>query len=366
MDQGKESISIRKVLSAVAMFIAGFILVAAAIHVSLGNGLKLHADIRSEKLQLMDQWQGKAYTAAFGSSHVHNGFDPRTFDVTIAGTPLQTRSLNLAISGGSQTEQRVEALSFLKNLNAPPRIGAPIESRACMVILELNAGANFTNEHLIHPRAINIYDLDTVRFVSKLVTPQMGLQQRIGRIGYSLLAMVLHYTNVGMLSSDIFAPPIDHEMFHAETIDDRRGLYTVYLGPDVKPRVEAHLRKIVAEAPPSSQATPEELLPGNRELLNELAAASPVRNLSYVYLVMPMLTDLKNYPMPPDEIAWSGGTAPIINMARPDLYPELFQVKYWVDDAHLNEQGARLFTRLMAERLKQWYVAHGWPQRCGG
>ena len=362
MIQGEETAGRLKILSAVAMFAVGFVVVAAAIHASLGSGLRLHADIRSEKLQLMDQWQGKAYTAAFGSSHVHNGFDPRTFDLTLAGSPLQTRSLNLAIAGGSQTEQRVEALAFLKNLHAPPKIGSAIESRACMVVLELSAGANFTTDHLVHPRAINIYNLDTVRFVSRLTDPQMGIKQRAGRIGYSLLAMLLHYSNVGMLSSEIFAPPIDHEMFAAETVDDRRGL----LAMPVKPSVYARLKEIVAQSPPKAEPRPEALLPGNRDLLNELGATSPVKNLTPVYLVMPMLGNLKSYPATPDEIPWSGGVAPIINMARPDLYPELYQAKYWMDDGHLNEQGARLMTRLMAEQLKRWYASHGEPARCGG
>ena len=351
-----------KLLSAVVMFAVGFVAVAAVIHLSIGNGLRLHADIRSEKLQLMDQWQGKAYSAAFGSSHVHNGFDPRSFDLTLAGSPLQTRSLNLAIAGGSQTEQRVEALAFLKNLNAPPKIGSAIESRSCMVVLELGAGANFTSDHLMHPRSINIYDLDTVRFVTQLTTPEMGLKQRVGRIGYSVLAMVLHYVNLGMLSSEIFAPVVDNTMFKEETIDDRRGLYSTPMSP----KIHAALEKTISGAPAKAEPVPQPLLPGNSTLLEELTAASPVKHLTFAYIVMPMLSNLRSYPVTPEEIKWSSGVSPIVDMARPDLYPELYQVKYWADDAHLNEQGARLMTKLMAEQLKRWFAAHGEPERCGG
>ena len=67
----------RKIFSAVAMFAAGFVVVAGVVHLAVGDPLRLYADMRSEKLMVMDEWQGRAYSAAFGSSHVHYGFDPR-------------------------------------------------------------------------------------------------------------------------------------------------------------------------------------------------------------------------------------------------------------------------------------------------
>lgn len=362
LEQSEKKRHLGTYLIAVLLFLAGFVAVAGTIHLLIRNKLYLHADIRSEKLQLLDQWQGKAYSAAFGSSHVHNGFDPRTFDVALAGTPLQTRSLNLAIAGGSQAEQRVVALDFLQTLHAPPHIGANIESRACFVVLELGAGANFTNDHLVHPRAINIYDADTVRFIEHLTSPNMGIRQRIGRVAYAGLAMILHYVNVGMLSNEIFAPVIDEAAFRMETVDDRRGLLSIPAPPPVRKKLE----EIIAESQGVPQPHPLPLLPGNAELLDQLSAATPVKPLSMVYLMMPMLADLKSYPVTPDDIRWSGGTAPIVNMARPDLYPQLYQAKYWTDEAHLNEEGARLLTKLMAQQLKQWYAVHGEPQRCGG
>lgn len=362
MERDKKTTGRIRYLQALIAFLAGFVATATVVHLLMKDHLRLHADIRSEKLKLMDQWQGKAYSAAFGSSHVHNGFDPRSFDLAMRGTPLQTRSLNLAIAGGSQTEQRVTALAFLKELQAPPRMGSTIESRACVMVLELGAGANFTNDHLVHPRAINIYDADTTRFVWQLTTPEMGLKQKLGRVAYAIVAMGLHYMNVGMVSSEVFAPPIDTQMYGMETIDDRRGL----LAMPVPPKSYAMIQQTIAEAKGTPQPRPITLLPGNSALLDELAAASPVKNLSMIYLMMPMLDDLKSYPVTPESVQWSGGQVPVIDMARPDLYPELYQAKYWMDGAHLNEQGARLMTTLMAKQVKQWYAAHGEPQRCGG
>ncbi len=361
MDAVTETTSWRRIGTAVMAFGVGFVAVAGLIHLLTGNGFRLHADIRSEKLMVMDEWQGRAYSAAFGSSHVHFGFDPRVFDIALYGSPLQTRSINLAIQGGSQSEQRVTALAYVQHLQAPPRTEQVRPTRACMVLLELNAGANFTNDHLIHPRAINIYDWQTMRFVSRLTTPGMSLKQRVGRIGYALAAMSLHYMNVGMLSSSIFVPPTNLSTLSAETIEDRRGLVVMQEIPEAKKAIE----KEIATSPSHPTVTPESTLPGNSELLDELNAASHVKHVSMVYLVMPKISDLGAYSVTPDAVSWSGGLAPIINMARPDLYPEIYQSKYWLDDAHLNEQGAAAVTKLVANNLKNWYASHGEPARCG-
>jgi len=94
------------IVSTVAIAVLGFVATAAFIHVLIRRPLYLHADTRSEKLVLLNAWKGKAYSASFGSSHVHDGFDPRVFDSELEGTALQTHSINLAVEGGSQTEQR--------------------------------------------------------------------------------------------------------------------------------------------------------------------------------------------------------------------------------------------------------------------
>ena len=346
----------RHILAAIGACALGFVAVAGLLHLLIGDGLALHADIRSEKLLLMQQWRGQAYSASFGSSHVHNGFDPRAFDRALAGTPAETRTVNLAIAGGSQTEQRTEALEYLRHFQAP----AP--PQACMVLLELNAGANFTNEHLVHPRAINIYDWPTTRFVWQLTSPDMGLRQRGGRMGYAIAAMGLHYLNVGMVSSAIFAPSLNREMLATETANDRRGLYVI---ADT-PRVRSEIKAIIAARPESPTPAPLPLLPGNRSLVDELQKARPVKNLSMVYIVMPKLEDLTSYPVTPDSITTSAGQVPIVNLARPDRYPDIYQQQYWQDSTHLNEDGAALASTYLATALKSWYALHGWPARCGG
>ena len=108
------------------------------------------------------------------------------------------------------------------------------------------------------------------------------------------------------------------------------------------------------------------VLPGNVELLRELHDASTVRNVQFLYVVMPMVSDLTEHPVYPASIAEPEGQEPILNLAQPDVYPELYQVKYWHDSAHLNEAGAALASRLLAEQIKAWYAKNPPAARCGG
>jgi hypothetical protein len=347
----------RQIVAAIGMFALGFVCVAELVHLGMSNAQYLHADIRSEKMALLQEWSGKAYSASFGSSHMHNGFDPRIFDKIMAGTPEQTVTINLAIAGGSQSEQRVTALEFVRHMHAPTHA----QAQACMVILELTAGANFTNDHLVHPRAINIYDWSTAKFETRLTSSAMPYRQRLGRIGYALAAMGLHYMNVGMLSSSIFPAPLDKEALYEETRDDRRGL----LAMSAPAKVVQAVTKEIADSPKHATSTAGMILPGNRELVDELKAASPVHNLLVAYVVMPKLTDLTTWTDFPDTIETKSALVPVVNLARPDLYPQFYHPQYWLDDAHLNEQGAQMATTILAEHLKTWYAAHGEPDPCG-
>jgi hypothetical protein len=357
MPASEKEPSWREIIAAVSLFILCFLLVASLLHIAIRNPLYLHADMRSEKLVILKRLKTQISSAVFGSSHIHNGFDPRAFDSVLDGSPAQTRTVNLAILGGSQSEQRSMALEFLRNLQAPP------DKSACLVMLELNAGANFQTGHLVHPRSINIYDWSTVRFISRLKNTDMGFAQQAGRIGFALIAATLHYANVGMLSDKIIAPPVDAAMMEHDMEHDRRGLDAL----DYDPENGAEENKMIAQERGQLELKAPELYPGNYELIDELAASSPFSNVSFVYFVYPKLTDISGTFNYPDEIVTPRGhTVPIIDLARPDRFPSFYQAKFWHDEAHLDEQGAAQVSVVFAQQLKAWYTTHGAPQRCGG
>jgi hypothetical protein len=353
------------VAKAVVQFIVGFVLVAGVIHLCIQSArrpLRLYAAIRSEKLQLLDEWHGRALSAAFGSSHVHDGFDPRAFDAELKDTALRTVSINLGVEGGSQGEQRVMALEFLRQLHKPQVHKSGTQPGACFVVLELTAGANLMPKQLIHPRSINIYDWDTTKFIFSLSMSGLGLRREMGRDLFAVSAAGLHAANLGMLSSMIFDPPLDKAMIAAQTSNDRRGLHNEAFNA----HGNVDVVRALDERPPTSKPLKQSLLPGNYDLLTQLSAASQVSNVQFVYFVAPMLSDVRNFPDYPATIQGPGGTVPIVNLARPDRYPELYQRQYWYDGTHLNEIGAGVASRLLADELKKWYAEHTVTAVCGG
>ena len=330
------------------MFLVGFCVLAAVLHLLVPSPLDLHADMRSEKLLLLDEWHGKATAAAFGSSHVNNSFDPRVFDATLAGTPDAETSINLAVSGGAQTEQRRLALRFVHQLT-------PAAGETPLVLLELSAGANLTNDHLVHPRAINLYDEGTLRFAwglgRGLGHGHLSRNQSLGRRGYALAAWGLYAANMGMISSRIFSAPMDAERVEQENEDDRRGLEVT--PQSAKQRDEVLKTVSTMQWKQGTQAGT--LVAANRLLAEELQATSAVPGLQVAYIVPPKLEDVAGVTTWPACINTGKGAVPILNVALPSLYPELYRDRAnWLDEAHVSEKGAAIVTKALAAAWLQW------------
>jgi len=314
----------------------GFAAAAAAIRLLLPDPLYLYAPPRSEKLALLAR-DREATVAAFGTSRVHNGFLPSAFDTAFAGAPYAVHSLNLALFGGSQTEQRALAREFLARLSP-----GGTEPAFCIAILELNAGLNFELVNLFHPRSVNLYDLDTVLFAASFSDASVGRVREIARAGVALVAGLLHYSGLGMLSEALFQRP------RGGGAEAERGFVN-------EPRDEAGRRGVEAafrDRPQTPVVATMSILPGNRALVAELRAAAARRNVHFFYLVSPSLDDLYRYPEYPAAIEVSGTPVPILNLARPDRYPQLFRPELWRDPGHLDTEGAALFSRILAEEVK--------------
>ncbi|SNT43133.1 hypothetical protein SAMN05421770_11513 [Granulicella rosea] len=304
---------------------------------------------------MLQSLHGDEFSAAFGSSHINNGFDPRAFDAIMSQTPEPTHSVNLAVAGGSQSEQRAMAKSFVEQLTTPA------QPQPCLILLELDAGANFGGNHLMHPRAINIYDWPTMRLMSQFSSLAMPVTQRWGRSGFAMAAMGLHYLNIGMLSSLIFSPSLNAETMLSQTEDDRRGLHLERaLAPDTN-----GIARLIANRPVQPAVAKGEVLRGHFALIEQLVAASPVHHLSFVYIKWPRFGDVDEIKSYPDHITVGGRDVPILNLGRPDLYPELYVPGIWHDDAHLGGEGARMVSTLMGRKLAEWYATHGAPAACG-
>jgi hypothetical protein len=347
----------RGFFSSVLMLVAGFVLTSGILHFCIRDPLHLYAEVRSEKLAMLANWRGRASSAAFGSSHVDNGFDPRVFDAALRETDSATTSINLGISGGCQMEQAVIVKAFIDSLPAP----AP-DSQPRFVLLEITASANFTIDHLLHPRAINIYDFGVVRLATAFAgRDRVGLRRAIGRSAFAFAAGLLHYANVGMLSSEIFSAPLNSRLVVEETSSDRRGLTPNQTAPLGSREYIADEEILAIDRPPRPKDG--EILEGHLAVLRNLATEARQKNVRFVYFVAPRLDNLDQYPTFPESIQGPLGPLLILNEGQPSVHPELYRADLWHDPTHLTERGAALFSKLLAEdlmsKLNQTDVAVG-------
>ena len=93
--------------------------------------------------------------------------------------------------------------------------------------------------------------------------------------------------------------------------------------------------------------------------------AEAVPGVQYAYLLLPRMDDLGGRHSYPPYLEVDGQAVPIIDLGRPDLYPQLYQPGNWYDDSHLSEAGAALASTLIAQQLDSFAAQHPFPV-CGG
>jgi hypothetical protein len=338
------------VVGRIAIAFTAFLLTAAAIHLALGDPWRLYAEGRSEKIAMLHALRGQIDAVAVGTSRIEEGFDPAVFDAAFADGPYSVASLDLGLPGGSQTEQRAMAEEALRTLRAPDG------HAACLLIMELNAGVNFPPEDVLHPRSIDVYDADTIRFAEAFGGDATGTYERLGRLGFALIAGAAHYVNSGMLSAWLFHPGDARNP--AAALESRRGQrVTEASAADHREVAEAFAHR------GDTKLANAGFMPGNRELLADVAATASASS-QILYVVTPKLDDLTTTYVYPDEMNGPAGAVPVINMARPDLYPELYQPRYWRNAGHLDAAGAALFTRLLGQQINLWLASHDTTLPC--
>jgi hypothetical protein len=349
------SLNTATIIRALILFLAAFAVTAALLRLFLPLPIELYGAERSEKLVILQRNHYVYTTAAFGSSHMNQGFDPRAFDAALVGSPLAIHSFNLGLDGGAQAEQRVMALEFLRHLQ--PSAAAP-----CMVLLEANAPPIFAPWFTDHPRQINILDWHSRNMeYSFTVFPRPHLHH-LHLVLLSYEAAFFHTINLGMLSNRLFRPPFDETRIQDQTVDDRRGL-RVRLA-DAPERAE--FTRVYTGRPASPTPRPTQLESGHSILIQDLHRSLNGDRVQFVWVVMPQIDDLYTYPVYPDSQKTAFGDVPVLNLARPDLYPQLYRPELWTNNQHLTEAGAKLASQLIASLLLQWSKTHPMQLKCGG
>jgi hypothetical protein len=333
---------------AVACAMLGFVGACCLLRLLIPAPINLYAEIRSEKIALAMRWAGIVSVAAFGSSHVDCGFDPRSFDramLPAAGRPI---SLNLGVAGGSQVEQTAVALEFERIVAT-----SPAKRNAHILLMEANSGANFPRQFITHPRSINIYDSNALRLALQFSDPKLGLVRAIGRSLVAMADYALNFMNVGMLSAQLFRPSLNAGLVKTQTEADRRGLSPPPPSPiDVKDTRDIYALMATLNSKP--QSSPELITSGlcfeATSLLRDREGAA---RYTVIFFVTPKLSDLRSYQTYPNSVTCGRHFIPIVNVALPETYAEIYDPKLWHDINHLNERGAAVYSRLLANEVKR-------------
>ncbi|MBV9250259.1 MAG: hypothetical protein JO227_13570 [Acetobacteraceae bacterium] len=327
---------------------ASFLVTALALHLLIGDTRQLYAEGRSEKLAQLGAWKHDIDAVAVGSSRIEEGFNPSVFDATLASSQHRSTSFNLGLPGGSETEERFTGQQALRILD-------PSATKPVRVLIELNAGLNFPPEDVFHPRAINIYDLDTIRFSLGFGGNGIGIVRQLGRSGFSMLSGAANYANAGMVSAMIFRREGSETAVTA--LASTHGQRITNASAEDRREVE----DTVSGNTGPTVLVPALLEPGQYQLLADVAGiAGPASSahLQLIYVVTPHLYDMRSVEIYPNEMQGPNGPVPIIDVARPDLYPQLYDKANWRNPDHLNAAGAVVFTRLLAQQLNAWLDAH--------
>lgn len=332
----------RRILNTAISFVAGFVLADIAIHLSVGDPFSLYAEYRSEKLALLKDTGPELCSAAFGSSHVHNGFDPRAFDSAIREQGIRITSINLAIEGGSQGEQYQMAQRFLAAATRRPG-----ETDRCFVMLEANAGVNMQTNNFLNPRAINTYDGEVAGLSSKFLSSEFSWIRNLGRLSVIGAGTALYYGNTGMLASRIFPHALDATLLRRQSDGEHRGMLSE---PPVAKEVQL-VQELIASRPQQPEARPVALTRGHADLVAALMRKSSAGHFTFIYVVTPKLSDLAVTETYPSCLLVGRHMVPIINTAQPLLYPQLYRPELWHDSAHLNDAGAAVFSRILAGQI---------------
>jgi hypothetical protein len=347
-DHSKSRIRPLRLVGAIAFAALGFVGTCFLVRTLIQAPISLYAEVRSEKLALAKQWAAKASIAAFGSSHVDCGFDPRNFDKSLSPTSSRPLSINLGVLGGVQIEDAAIAREYVRLSIASPAVRAP----AHILLMEININVNFNQKMLTHPRSIYIYDLNALRLAKQFSDPKLGVVRAAGRSAVALFEFALNFINMGMLSDQIFHPPLNRAILESQSAADRRGLSPPSVPPTDQETRE--MRAFIADLRAAPVASAAELTPGLcAEATSLLPQSTASDGYHLIYIVTPKLSDLSSYSTYPDTLTCGRLSIPIVNVAQPPAHPELYEPGLWHDMTHLNERGAGVYSRLLGLAVKQ-------------
>jgi hypothetical protein len=327
--------------------LASFAVCLAASVLLLGRLLPRDVnDLLEDKLAHLARHRGEYDTLFLGSSVVYRAYDPAVFDATTRAEGLPTRTYNLGIQG-LHVVDLVHVAERLERLE--------LDGLRHVIVHAGELIGGFDLELPLTNKSVAWHDgASTLAALELLATSELPLGEHALAIYRHLLAASYRALNVGRGTG-----PLAHLLGLREGPEARReqlgeaGLG--YWPPDadhsasnLRQRAEfldildQHRRRLAAYRPPT--AADSRLGPRAQATILRLDAALRALGAQPIYVLGLHLVD---GPGLVDACA-AGVVGPALRYDDPRNYPELYLPLHHFDRAHLNREGGRIFSELLA------------------
>jgi len=293
------------------------------------------------KLEFFSQHKDEFDTLIVGTSRLYYSISPELFDQTTRENGLPTRTFNFGIDGMHPPENFYVLEQILKT---NPR-------SLKWVVLEMGEIQTKWDDVLGTQRVVYWHDWPrTVLALKKALNPRGKANWLVKgtRLWLARRDLISHlflfgkqFTSVGRASD--FFPSQRRERFldaGSELGPNRDGYRPAGDGMSAE-RAIIFQRKLAQEV---SEAQPKFLDPATDEAYRTAASQIRQAGAAPVFVVAPILTQTaaRFRQTPP---------APLLFFNDSRKYPEFYDTKVRIDDAHLTREGAEQFTRLLAQEF---------------
>ena len=300
------------------------------------------------KYHYYQQHKERYNTLFFGSSRIFNHIIPAVFDQTVAAAGEQTQSFNFGIPA----MRVLNSYFLLEQVLADP----PKNLKWVFIETVLDRGYE-PIENARTSRAIYWHNLDNTLFsINYVLTSPESLSKRVIFVGSHLLPFFYNQINVGRIFNQLIPQTgLNAEEEHNKNIFLANQGYFPLSSDPANPgyrhflqQQDAYLQRLKQRQEQNEKSDFAVPLPINKKkLLSLIVEQVKVAGAIPIFIVSPTLNQQ-------DELhrAHAQQVIPtLIAFDNPMAYPELYELALRYDELHLNEKGAQLFSRLLAEQF---------------
>jgi hypothetical protein len=332
------SVQFLKKLCYVAMALGAFIATSWLVHAALPPMIPKGI---AAKLKFFAEHKDEFDTVIVGTSRLYYSVSPKLFDEVTRENGLPTRTFNFGIDGMHPPENFFVLEQILKT---KPR-------NLKWVVLEMGEIQTRWNDILGTERAVYWHDWPRTALAMKKALNPRGNAQWFIKLTRLWLARRDFVSNLALFGKQFanvsrgadFFPGHERERFleaDSELGPNHDG-YRLAGNAMSAERAAIFREKLAQEV---SEARPKSLDPATDQAYRAAAAQIRQAGAAPVFVVAPVLsqTTARFRQTPP---------APLLSFNDSRKYPEFYDTKVRIDDAHLTREGAEQFTRLLAQEF---------------